>query len=312
MPPEPNAATQVEPAPGSDAVAPDAAAQPAASPEAAAAPAGAADETISIPLRNLTNLGVGRDVNAVIQMAKQYQELERGGYAALAQHAGELGWDGYGLTSALLTPPEERTEDQQAQAAQAGQQVQEAAAAQGEYVTTAEATRLAEEAAARAVAGLRGDQDHQSAVDAELAAYDDELTALGYVPKPAATELLGETVEIDPYYELIYRPTLQHATQWLIGRGLNPRDPEYHQKLHAPASRQQVAEAARLIKPFLATLQQQALEKAADEQAQHPAASLADGPGGRAQKSIEDMTPEERRRTAFARARAKGRLSKAE
>ena len=96
-------------------------------------------------------------------------------------------------------------------------------------------------------------------------------------------------------------PAIQSMAQRIHQQSLNPNSPTYQQDLYAPLSQDVINQATQALQPYLALLQQQAVEQIADNQAGLPNESLSTGSGGRTQKPPSEMTPEERQRIAFQR-----------
>ena len=269
---------------------------------------------VRIPRANYAKLAPDGDFNKVVHMANQYRELDQGGYVQLAARAGEMNMDGYLLTNALMTPEEDRTGAQQQAVDQAAQQAQQQAGQQGQYVTMEQAEEMARRAAKAELQEYRATETKasakQQAASREQAAFADALKELGYESNPQDFDLGGSTQKLDPAVDLVYRSALQSTVQRLHESRLNRNDPEYADKLYGPVAPELVREAANIIKPILATLGQQSQVEAAVSQAALPSGSVATGPSGRAQRNVEDMSPDERKAAALARAEKRGVFAK--
>jgi len=128
---------------------------------------------------------------------------------------------------------------------------------------------------------------------------------MGHTANPQKINFLGTDDEFDPKMEFIFKPALQTTIQRVIDQQLNPNDPDFDTKRAMPATAEQVALAAEALKPHLVLMAQEAIEQAADATEHLPAASLTEGPGGRAQtKPSGPMTREQRRDLVFANVQA--------
>ena len=261
---------------------------------------------VRIPRSNYAKLAPDGDFNKVVHMANQFQEMDRGGFVQLAARAGEMNMDGFLLAHALMTPEEDRTGAEQQAVEQAGQQVQQQAAQQGQYLTEAQVDQRVAQQMEKYTQTQTQQSQRQQAVSTEQAAYQDALREMGYESKPQDFDLGGTTTKLDPTVDLIYRQALEGMVQKLMDSRLNRNDPNYATKRFDPAPPELVREAANILKPILATLGQQAQLEQAEVTASMPSGSVAAGPSGRAQKNVEDMTADEQKAAALARAEKRG------
>jgi len=285
---------------------------------------GATDDSADftrVARRNYAKIAPDGDFNKVIHRATEHMDLERAGFGALAAEARKMGLSGYALLDLLQREDdagEVETHQQAAQAAaqpahtpQQGQQ-----ASQG-YLTAAEAKQMVSDAVSQATQDWEQKQqqyreterqraDRQAKIDAEGEAYNRYLGELGFKQNPQKVNIEGNDVELDMDFQFNVLPRLQAVTQWLVDQSIHPDDPDYHAKRTGPVDPEIVARAAAILKPSLTLEQQRTLERAADQQADLPAASLAGGPGGRAQPDPSTLTPEQAEKLAIRRARSRG------
>ena len=270
---------------------------------------------VSVLRRNYQHLAPDGDFNKVISMAKQYRDLEKGGHVALATMAKDADMDGFQLASYFRS---QGAGGQQAQqAAVETQEVQQQAqqGVQQGYLTP----QQAEEIVAKKIAEFQSDleakrtkaekqADFDRLMTAEKEARSTQLEQLGYKANPTKVNLFGTDHELDPVHQFVFTPALESMTQFMIDQQLNPNDPDYESKRMQPASADQVAEAAKALKPYLSLMGQQALEAAADTQDTLPSASLTAGPGGRAQSNAEPKSWDEAKAQVVGKAKVRAKL----
>ena len=294
-----------------DGQAPDGAGQ-AAQAAGQEPPAQAAEPFVQIPVRNLDGLDVGRDVNKAIQMAKDYQRLQQFGFVDLAERANGMELDGYQLLSSLLTPSDQQTPQQQQAAGQAVDQVQQQAAAQGQYMTREDAEQFVATQVEQALSGYQQQQSLEQQRSSEEQGYDELLSSLGYTETKADVTVGGETMNCDFVRDFGLMPIFRNMVQHHIDRRLSPTDPNYEAKRGQPASRDVQQLALRDVRNLLTVLSQRGMEQVADQQANLPNATAGEGMGGRAQTPAGDMTRDQRISTAMEGARAKGKIRAAD
>ncbi len=138
------------------------------------------------------------------------------------------------------------------------------------------------------------------------------LTGLGYQRNAQKLQLDGSEVEIDPHFDWFLRPAIQNATQQLwrtqVDADYGAKHPDYEKHLFGPVPPAVVEAAGKRIKPYLDTFGSAQAEAAARKQANFPAGTNADEPGGRAQADLSKLSDEEQRQLVMGKARDEGRI----
>ena len=284
--------------------------QPEIQPEAAVAP----DDGmyVRIPRTNFSHLTDDGDFNKVVHMGNQYRDAEKSGLVALGQALAGAGMDPYTFLAEWNKGEEAPGQTPQPQAQpqpQPGQQEGQ----QGQWVTSEQMQQtVAEQVKQQMSQGFqeqRQQADTDSARHTQDAAVDAACDSLGYKAQPTKFSLAGTDHELTPFRDIVVRPAVVLTAQRIHAQGLNPNAPDYEQRLYAPMSEKTIKEAAEHVKQVLALYGQQQLEADADNQADLPQGTLAQGaPGGRARKAPEDMTEAEIKalvNTHVAQAKAK-------
>ncbi len=260
--------------------------QTASQPSAAEAPEPSAsvDPSVSVLQRNFTHLtGGDPDFNKVIHMANQYQELDRDGYAALAERAGEFGQDangqsvnGHWLIGQLS----------------AGQQPQEPGALAPEQgFQEPDVDARIDQRVDQRMTQYSPEQTLAQDRRTEATSYDTELASAGFTRNPTSMDVDGSRKDVDVMYDNFMKPAVARRVSEMMASRVSKTDPNYLQKINAPATPEMVRAAVQWLAPHLQTYKQQSAEAVAEEQADIPPAGLTgDGASGRTQVDTSKMS----------------------
>jgi len=248
---------------------------------------------VRVPKSNFGHLTGDADFNKVVHMANQYKEAQDRGLFALDQKLADSGLDPYGLLRDWNAPVEDAPQPQQQQV----QQEQQA----GQYITPDQLQQSLKEQreqdqSDREQRDRDATQKQQSdeGFAAQQAAVASNLDTFGYKDNPVKFTIAGTDQELSPVRDLLITPAILRTAQRIHAQGLNPRAPDYEDRLYGPMSAQTIQEATATVKQVMALIGQEQLETEADNQADLPQASLGDGPpGGRVKKDAKDMSEAE-------------------
>jgi hypothetical protein len=289
------AAAEVTAAPEAQGVESQAPVAPVAAPEG--------DQFVQVQAKDLAAHGYGKDFSAALHDAKVGRQFESDGWSQLDKVSKDYGVNAFDLISFLQQQQQDGAGQQQAgQAAPYdpyGQQQGQPAAQPPQDLEAMMDGRFAQ---------FRNDMAQQQALQqgrqAENQFIDEALESIGVKGTTQKVDAFGREVEVDPVQEYVVKPAMMNAIEQEIKRSLNTNDPQYHQKVAAPASREVVQRAAAAIKPFLSGMMQQAAEALAQSQTTTPPTTLGpQGPTGRPQMNVGDMTPDQRKAEVIRRAK---------
>lgn len=142
--------------------------------------------------------------------------------------------------------------------------------------------------------------------DLEAQAVAKQLASLGIKANPTKMDWLGKVQEVDPMASWA-RGALQSMAVRMHQESLNPNDPEYDVKYQMGASPEVVQQVADAMKPFLTTASDNAVDDEVNRQQTMPQGAPPEGPGGRPQAALEEMSLEERNAQMLAELKAEGK-----
>ena len=310
------------------------AADPNASPQAAV-PAVPAD-MVMIPRSTFDGLdGINpADHHNLRAMLKRQAEMRRNGWTGFIESAEQNGkWNGHTLGGQLarrnwgLEDPAPQPEPAPDPSAQAGYvppydqnafvYTDPAQGLQPQTYTREEVDRMIAEkfqAADEKFQATLKERDETAEKardrrDATIASYEartEALKGLGFERKATKQDYLGKEAERDALYDGTIVPILTQAADDLFERDVHPNDERRDEKLNGPIPPEYWQRAAEQLKPQLALFQQTAAQVEADRQQSLPHGAVPAGAGGRPQKPVADMDPDEQEQEVIRRRKAKG------
>jgi len=252
---------------------------------------------VRVPRTNYANLAPDGDFNKVVHMAKEYVDLKSSGLLALGQQLADNNLTPYEVLAGWAGGEEPGQAPGKQEPPPVQQPPQEQQGQEGRYVTPDQLEQMVQDRIDQGFQKERSQREIDMAMNAQEAAITASLESLGFAPQPMKFNIAGTDEEITPVRDLIVDPAIRFAAQRIHARNLNPQAPDYEQQLYGPMSAQTVKEATAVVKQVFGMIGQAQLEQEADNQANLPQGSLAQGaPGGRVKEDPKDMTEEQKRR----------------